>query len=95
VTYSRNHRTPLVLAGLPTAFVLTAEMDPIRDEGEAYARRLQEFGVEVELKRYDGMPHGFFSFGATLDGAREAHNVSSEPLAPRSLHDCFNRCSPA
>ena len=60
------------LAGLPPAFVLTAEMDPIRDEGEAYARRLQEFGVEVELKRYDGMPHGFFSFGAALDGAKEA-----------------------
>ncbi len=49
-------------------------MDPIRDEGEDYARRLQEFGVEVQLKRYDGMPHGFFSFRAALDGAREAHN---------------------
>ena len=68
------------LADLPPACVLTAEMDPIRDEGEAYASRLQEFGVEVELKRYDGMPHGFFSFGAALDGAREAHNDSAVRL---------------
>ena len=60
------------LRGLPPAFILTAECDPLRDEGEAYGRRLEEAGVAAEVQRYDGMPHGFFSFGAALDGGRRA-----------------------
>jgi acetyl esterase len=60
------------LGGLPPAFILTAECDPLRDEGEAYGRRLQEAGVSVEVQRYKGMPHGFFSFAAALDGGRRA-----------------------
>ena len=52
--------------------VLTAEFDPLRDEGEAYTIRLQEAGVSVTLKRYAGTIHGFFSLGAVLDQGKQA-----------------------
>lgn len=57
---------------LPAAFILTAECDPLRDEGEEYGRRLEEAGVAVDVKRYAGMPHGFYSFGAFLEGGKQA-----------------------
>ncbi len=60
------------LQGLPPAFVITAEFDPLRDEGEAYAKRLAEAGVAATAHRYSGMIHGFFSMGPSIERAQIA-----------------------
>jgi acetyl esterase len=59
------------LSSLPSAMVITGEFDPLRDEGEEYARRLQQAKVPVVCKRFDGVTHGFMSM-AFLDQARKA-----------------------
>jgi acetyl esterase len=57
------------LVGLPPAYVATSEYDPLRDEGEAYARRLEGAGVAVTAKRFDGLLHGFFWMLAAVPSA--------------------------
>ena len=60
------------LSGLPPALVMTAEFDPLRDEGEAYAAKLREAGVDARAVRYDGMIHGFIQMDQLVPGARQA-----------------------
>lgn len=63
------------LSGLPPALIVTAEYDPLRDEGEAYGRRLAEAGVPATVRRYEGAGHGFVQHFSWLP---EFHGVFAE-----------------
>jgi acetyl esterase len=74
------HAPDAELAGLAPALVMTAEYDPLRDEGEAYAERLQAAGVGVTVTRYDGVIHGFFSMGDFVPEGKAAMDEAGEAL---------------
>lgn len=60
------------LVGVAPALVITAEYDPLRDQGVAYAERLRAEGVAVEHANYEGMVHAFFQLGPLVDAAAQA-----------------------
>ncbi|UTR14714.1 alpha/beta hydrolase [Salipaludibacillus sp. LMS25] len=71
--WSHPYTSPLQaenLSDLPPTLIITAEFDPLRDEGEAYAERLAEFQVPVRATRYRGVMHGFISFYEIMQSGR-------------------------
>jgi len=93
---SRDPRDPRVsplfaenLSGLPPALVVTMEFDPLRDEGEAYARRLVEAGVAVTQRRYLGLVHGSAMFTALLPQAQGYYDFLAKAM--RAAHDVARR----
>ena len=68
------------LSNLPPALIITAGYDPLRDEGQAYGKRLQDAGVNVMLSHYPGMIHAFIRMTARLDMANQALDEIADTL---------------
>ena len=70
------------LGCMPPTLIVTAECDPLRDDGERHADNLRRAGVPVELRRYDGMIHGFFQMTGALEGSRRLHRELAAWMRP-------------
>ena len=79
------------LAGLPPATVILAEVDPLRSDGEAYAKRLQEAGVAVNIKLYEGVTHEFFGMKGLVSEAGDATDMAAGDLITLSSGDSMLR----
>ncbi|WP_051571753.1 alpha/beta hydrolase fold domain-containing protein [Cryptosporangium arvum] len=71
-----------MLAAMPPTHVVTAERDPLRDQGELFAARLAEAGVPTTLSRYTGVPHAFFGLGADVQASVQAQLDAAGVLRP-------------
>jgi acetyl esterase len=81
----KPYASPLLagLKDLPPAYIVIAQHDTLRDEGNAYARKLRDEGVYVTYKEYPGMIHGFIGFASLVDKGREALKECAEALSCR------------
>ena len=72
---AKDPRLTLVAAnlkGLPPTTIITAQIDPLRSEGQMLGERMKAAGVEVAMRNYDGVAHEFFGMGAVVDKAKDA-----------------------
>lgn len=74
------HAPDALMDGLPPALVITAQYDPLRDEGEAYGERINRHGGTASVVRFNGMFHGFWAMQHLLDDADHAHDMAAAAL---------------
>ena len=82
---AKNPHLSLLLAGdalkaMPPTTIILAQIDPLRSEGEKLAEMLQQAGIKVNLKTYDGVTHEFFGMAGVVDKAKEAQAVVAADL---------------
>lgn len=80
----KNHEINLLeaktLKGLPPTTIITADIDPLRSDGEMLAKKLEKDGVAVSYRNYEGVTHEFFGMGAVVDKAKDAVNFAAGNL---------------